>query len=203
MNTCENESIKNILDIDFYARDTSVVAEELIGKLLVRQYKGNKSAIVLSGIITETEAYYGSDDPASHAYRGITQRSKIMFGRPGIAYVYFCYGMHYMLNAVTEKTGVPGAVLIRAARPVSGMEIMMDNRQVRKKRIIADGPGKLTQAFGIDLKDNGKDLTMESSCLKIYNYAIGTANIKVKRSYRIGLSKGNDRQLRFMIEDKY
>jgi DNA-3-methyladenine glycosylase len=199
MNTCENESIKNILDIDFYARDTSVVAEELIGKLLVRKYKGNKSAIVLSGIITETEAYYGSDDPASHAYRGITQRSKIMFGRPGIAYVYFCYGMHYMLNAVTEKTGVPGAVLIRAARPVSGMEIMMDNRQVRKKRIIADGPGKLTQAFGIDLKDNGKDLTRGSSCLKIYNYAIGTANIKVKRSYRIGLSKGNDRQLRFMI----
>jgi DNA-3-methyladenine glycosylase len=190
----------SILDAGFYERDTAVVAEGLIGKLLVRKYTVIKPALVLSGIITETEAYYGSDDPASHAYRGITKRSGIMFGRPGIAYVYFCYGAHYMLNAVTEIEGVPGAVLIRAARPVAGIKTMMENRKVSDKGILANGPGKLAQAFGIDLEDNGTDLTVKNSFLNICNCDTGGGNIKIKRSSRVGLSRGQDRKLRFMLE---
>ena len=193
--------IGNILNIDFYKRDTSTVARELIGKILVRKYPDSKSTEILSGIITETEAYYGDDDPASHAYRGITQRSKIMFGRPGIAYVYFCYGVHYMLNAVTEKKDTPGAVLIRAVRPVSGIELMIANRKVSDTRSLTDGPGKLTQAFEIDLKDNGKDLTEAGSCLNIYSSAIRTGSIKISISNRIGLSKGREKQLRFIMKN--
>ncbi len=193
----------SILGIDFYERDTAVVAEELLGKLLVKRYTGNRSGIVISGIITETEAYYGSDDPASHAYRGMTQRTKIMFGRPGIAYIYFCYGVHHMLNAVTEKTGIPGAVLIRAARPVSGKETMIANRCVSNEAVLTNGPGKLTKAFGIDLNDNGKDLTVKSSCLNIYSTDTGVNDIRFKRSSRIGLSKGREQLLRFTIEDRY
>ena len=203
METFKNTLSGIILDVDFYARDTAVVAEELLGKILVKRYQGNRSSIVVGGIITETEAYYGSDDPASHAYRGMTQRSKIMFGRPGIAYVYFCYGVHYMFNAVTEKTGVPGAVLIRAVRPVSGLEKMITNRCVGDKAVLTDGPGKLTQAFGIALNDNGKDLTVKSSCLNIYRPGAGVGYIRVKRSLRIGLSRGREKLLRFIIEDDH
>ena len=206
VNKLKDEKYKmtgSILDAVFYERDTAAVAEELIGKLLVRKYTGKKPASVLSGIITETEAYYGSDDPASHAYRGITKRSRIMFGRPGIAYVYFCYGVHYMLNAVTEVAGVPGAVLIRAARPVAGIKIMMENRKVSDKEVLANGPGKLSQAFGIDLEDNGTDLTLQNSFLNICDCDAGRGNIKIKRSSRVGLSRGKNSKLRFMLEGQY
>jgi len=99
-----------ILGRNFYERDTVLVAQELLGKVLFF----NNTA----GKIVETEAYYGKKDPGSHAYRGITERNKIMFGPPGFSYVYFCYGSHFLFNVVTEKYGIPGAVLIRALEPV-------------------------------------------------------------------------------------
>ncbi len=114
-----------VLNESFYERDTSLVAKELLGKILIRRTEGQ----TLGGFIVETEAYYGDTDPASHAFRGKTPRSKIMFGRAGIAYVYFCYGMYNLLNAVTEKQDMPGAVLIRALEPVYGIEIMKKRRK--------------------------------------------------------------------------
>jgi DNA-3-methyladenine glycosylase len=196
--------LNNILDTAFYERDTSVVAAELIGKILLRQYPdpSNSSSIrLLAGVIIETEAYYGSEDPASHAFRGATKRSKIMFGRAGIAYVYFCYGVHHMLNAVTEREGIPGAVLIRAVKPVGGIKSLMENRKIPKTDNLTDGPGKVTEAFKIDLKDNGCDLSDRESRLNICSPEGKIGDIRVLRAPRIGISKGKEKLLRFRIED--
>lgn len=143
-----------ILVKDFYARDTLKVARELLGKKLVRRIGG----IELSGMIVETEAYCGRQDSACHAHRGQTPRNAIMFGHPGHAYVYFTYGMHYMLNLVTEEEGSPCAVLIRAVLPLAGIEEMEARRQKKGKQL-TNGPAKLCQAFGIDKSLNGWDLT--------------------------------------------
>jgi DNA-3-methyladenine glycosylase len=141
----------------FYERDTVVVAPALLGQRLVRMLNGQR----LSGLICETEAYGGTDDPASHAYRR-TPRSAIMFGPPGVAYVYyvyFIYGMHHCLNAVTACAGYPGAVLIRGIFPAEGIEFMRRQRPRVTDGHLADGPGKLCQALGITLALNGSDLT--------------------------------------------
>jgi DNA-3-methyladenine glycosylase len=115
----------------------------------------------LSGLICETEAYGGADDQASHAYRP-TPRSAIMYGPPGVAYIYFIYGMHHCLNAVTECDGRPGAVLIRSISPTEGMERLRANRPGVADRHLADGPGKLCQALAITNALNGIDLTGNS-----------------------------------------
>lgn len=136
------------------------VARDLLGQRLVRVLHG----VRLAGWITETEAYAGPDDPASHAYRR-TPRSSIMYGQPGYAYVYFVYGTHHCLNAVTDADGNPGAVLIRALIPQEGLELMQQNRGRSSQPVapagrgIADGPGKLCQALGIAMSENGLDLT--------------------------------------------
>jgi len=148
------------LSRSFYARDSVTVARAMLGQGLVRVLNG----VRLAGWIAETEAYAGPDDPASHAYRR-TPRSSIMYGQPGHAYVYFIYGTHHCLNAVTDVDGVPGAVLIRALIPQEGLELMRQNRGLpsqtitRMERGIADGPGKLCRALGITLSENGLDLT--------------------------------------------
>jgi DNA-3-methyladenine glycosylase len=144
----------NILDRKFYKRDTLQVARALIGKKLVRQING----LELVGMIVETEAYYGEADSACHAHRGKTSRNAVMFGAPGHAYVYFTYGMHYMLNLVTEAKGSPCAVLIRAVLPFAGIE-EMEVRRRRKGAELTNGPAKLCQALGIDKSLNGWDLT--------------------------------------------
>src|SRR5579883_1151698 len=123
------------LSYDFYNRDTVEVAQDLLGKRL--------SVGSYSGIITETEAYRGSDDEASHAFRGPTKRSAIMFGPAGYAYVYLIYGMYYCLNIVTEELGIPGAVLIRGVLTPDGN---------------LNGPGKLCRSFGITKEQNGLNL---------------------------------------------
>jgi DNA-3-methyladenine glycosylase len=143
----------------FYVRDSVTVARGLLGQRLVRVLDGLR----LGGLICETEAYGGTDDPASHAFRR-TDRSAIMYGPPGFAYVYFIYGVHHCLNAVTEPDGVPGAVLIRALLPGENLAEMRRRRGLRESvsdrlRGIADGPGKLCQALGITLGENGLDLT--------------------------------------------
>ncbi len=148
-----------ILSRSFYRRPTLTVARELLGARLVRVLDGVK----LVGLITETEAYFGHDDLASHAKAGRTIRTDPMFGPPGHAYVYFTYGNHWMLNAVTEQEGFPAAVLIRAIQPIEGIDVMMERRKGRD----TFGPGKLTQALGITKSENYADLTESGSSLWI------------------------------------
>jgi DNA-3-methyladenine glycosylase len=144
----------DILNRNFYRQDTLQVARSLLGRKLVRQINGCE----LSGMIAETEAYCGQADSACHAHRGKTKRNAVMFGEPGHAYVYFTYGMHYMLNLVTEDADNPCAVLIRAVIPLTGVEDM-EARRKRKGADLTNGPAKLCQAFGIDKSLNGWDLT--------------------------------------------
>ena len=184
-----------ILPRKFYERDTSKVARTLLGKALVK-YSGLK---MVGGIIVETEAYYGQDDPASHAYGGKTRRSKIMFGRPGIAYVYLCYGMYCLLNIVTESKEKPGAVLIRALKPIWGIDIMKRRRNMESG--LTDGPGKLTIALGINIKDNGADVVRSENGLYIFDYKKGNNN-KITVTGRIGIKKGEDKLLRFLIKNE-
>jgi DNA-3-methyladenine glycosylase len=146
------------LDRTFFARPTLVVARDLIGRRLVRLEGGRR----LAGLITETEAYVGQEDLASHARAGRTLRTQVMFGPPGITYVYFTYGRHWLLNAVTETEGFPAAVLIRGMLPVEGVKAMQGRRSGRHSPTplwrLTDGPAKLTQALAIDGSWNGLDL---------------------------------------------
>jgi DNA-3-methyladenine glycosylase len=144
----------SILNRKFYQRDTLQVARMLIGKKLVRQING----LELAGMIVETEAYCGEADSACHAHRGMTARNTVMFGEPGHTYVYFTYGMHYMLNLVTEAKGRPCAVLVRAILPLAGVQ-EMEARRTRNGTQLSNGPAKLCQALGIDKSLNGWDLT--------------------------------------------
>jgi DNA-3-methyladenine glycosylase len=143
----------------FYNRPTLIVARELIGARLVRILDG----VRLAGIITEVEAYVGEEDLGCHAKSGRTKRNAVMYGPAGHAYVYFTYGMHWMLNAVTEREGFPAAVLIRAMEPVEGVDI------ISARRLGGDtaGPGRLTQALGIDLSLNCACICMPDSGLWI------------------------------------
>lgn len=152
------------LSRSFYARSGLTVARELLGCVLARRLP---DGMILRGRIVETEAYIGEEDKACHARAGRTARTDPLYGPPGLAYVYFTYGMHYMLNAVAEPEGRPAAVLIRAAEPLQGMEWMVTARGAGARTVsareaaarhIAAGPARLTQAFGIDLRLNRADL---------------------------------------------
>ncbi len=134
---------------DFYARSVHTVARELVG-CVVRHGE-------TAGRIVETESYH-MEEPACHAYAGVTERTNTLFGEPGRAYVYFSYGVHSLLNAVAEEEGVGAAVLIRALEPVDGVEAMRERRRVRREDELCSGPGKLTQALGIGLSLNGSSL---------------------------------------------
>jgi DNA-3-methyladenine glycosylase len=149
----------NILPRDFYTRPTLTVARELIGARLVRILNG----VRLAGLIIEVEAYIGEEDLGCHAKSGKTKRNAVMYDPPGFAYVYFTYGHHWMLNAVTEREGFPAAVLLRGIEPVEGVEVMLQRRSGRDTR----GPGKLAQALSIDGLLNGVDLCMQDSGLWI------------------------------------
>ena len=173
---------KTILNRKFYDRDTSRVAKDLLGKVLVKESGG----IITSGIIVETEAYYGSDDPASHAFGGSTSRSSIMFGKAGIAYIYLCYGVHWLLNIVTEKKTTPGAVLIRGLKPVDGIGDMQKRRKTAGTGSeLTNGPGKLTVAMGIDSSGNGKDVTDPGSGIYIADSDLGSKDLTIKNTKRI------------------
>jgi len=152
-------SVVNILPRYFYARPTLTVARELLGARLVQILDGMR----LAGIITEAEAYIGEEDLGCHAKSGKTKRNAVMYGPPGHAYVYFTYGMHWMLNAVTEREGFPAAVLIRAMEVVEGADLISARRQGRD----TTGPAKLTQALGIDAALNGVSLCDPDSGLWI------------------------------------
>ena len=190
------EEIK-MLERAFYERDTRIVAFELIGKMLTFEENG----LLLSGRIVETEAYLGNQDPASHAYRGPTPRNRVMFGPPGTSYVYFTYGNHHCLNVVTEKEGRAGAVLIRAAEPLSGISTMMKRRGPVSKEALTNGPGKLTQAFGITRKHSG--LEMVRPPLYITDSEDGKTvsqpPARIQAAKRIGISRAKEKLFRFYL----
>jgi len=178
------------LSRDFYARPTLDVARDLIGKVLVHETAAGRAA----GIIVEAEAYIGEADPACHAAPGPTARNAPLYGPPGIAYVYLNYGMHYLVNAVTEGEGSPAAVLIRALEPIEG-EGLMRRRRARGTARRADafdtvelcrGPGNLTRALGISLEQNRRDLTR--SPLRIEDR--GLAARAVAWTHRVGIAVG-------------
>ncbi|HRH69003.1 MAG TPA: DNA-3-methyladenine glycosylase [Flavobacteriales bacterium] len=144
-----------ILRRSFYLeQDACEAARSLLGKVIVTRIGGS----VTAGLITETEAYMGIDDRASHAYGGKrTNRNEVMYARGGVAYVYICYGIHHLFNVVVHDTEVPHAVLIRAIRPLEGMEAMLLRRP--SARDSTGGPGTLTQTLGISVQHNGEELT--------------------------------------------
>lgn len=151
------------LDRSFFARDTVTVARDLLGRVLVHEAEGRRVA----GRIVETEAYTGRDDMASHAHRGKTPRNAVMFGPVGVSYVYFIYGMYWLLNVVARPAGAdyPAAVLLRALEPLEGLEWMAARRPGRPQREWTSGPGRLTVALGIDGSLNGVDMTAPDSPL--------------------------------------
>ncbi len=178
----------------FYARDTVRVAKDLLGKLLVRVIDGK----VLSGMIVETEAYT-ADDPASHAYKGISKRNRVMFGDVGYAYVYFIYGNHYCLNVVAKDLSMSaGAVLIRALEPVDGIEVMIRNSNSINVDKVTSGPGRLTRALLISKEYNGIDLTVRGP-LYIADYT-SIDDMHIIATSRIGISKARDRLWRFIVK---
>jgi DNA-3-methyladenine glycosylase len=178
----------------FYTRNTLTVAEELLGKHLVRYTLGAE----IVGRIVEVEAYGGSDDPGSHAYCGRTPRNQLMFRKGGFAYVYFVYGKHYCFNVVTEKHDVPGAVLIRALEPVKGIETMKKNRRTSDVLNLTNGPAKLTEAMNITGKQNGLDLT-KSKELFICKLE-EKERFEVVSTKRIGIKVGVDKPWRLYIK---
>jgi len=175
---------------DFYERWVVNVARDLLGKLLIRRIDGK----VLMGRIVEVEAYRGSDDPASHAYRGKTERNKVMFDRGGLAYIYLAYGVHRLLNVTAEPPGEPAAVLIRALEPLGGIEVMMSFRGTSDLRALTSGPGRLTEALKIGLELNGLDLTSSD---ELFIADDGFRGFEVGSSPRIGVR--DRRKWRFYI----
>jgi len=179
----------------FFNRNSVVVAKELLGKILASNL-GNKK---VSGMIVETEAYRGDKDAGSHAYKKVTPRNKIMYGPPGHAYVYFCYGNHYLLNIVTESEGNPGAVLIRALEPVTNVKEMVKRRKVKDKRKLTNGPGKLTQALAIGKNENGLDVTKSNKLFLIDSRK--RKKLKIISASRVGIKQGMDKKWRFYVKD--
>lgn len=174
----------------FYERETTTVARELLGRILVRRLEGE----LLAGVIVETEAY-GPDDPASHAWRGETRRNAVMFGPPGRLYVYLTYGMHWCMNAVTGPPGIGEAVLIRALEPLAGLEAMRRNRGGVPDRLLCSGPARACQALGITGAENGADLAGDA----VYILEERVPVERVAAGPRIGIRHAVERPWRFHI----
>lgn len=154
-----------ILPLSFYESDDVVkISQALLGKVLVTHINGQRSA----GIIVETEAYRAPEDKASHAYNNrCTQRTKTMFNRGGVAYIYLCYGIHHLFNVVTASEGTPHAVLIRAIQPIEGIDLMLKRRKMTQQNAqLCSGPGKLTQALGISRHMDGVSLLQSPICIE-------------------------------------
>jgi len=178
-----------ILKRSFYARDSVAVARDLLGKVLAHGET--------AGIIVETEAYPGGDDLASHSARGVTPRTRVIFGPPGHAYVYLIYGMYECLNLVAEPDGAAGCVLLRALEPVAGVERMRERRpRARRVEELASGPGKLTLAMDITRNHNGWDVTRGSLVVR---EPVEIRPIEIAVTRRIGIRHCADRPLRFLI----
>lgn len=185
----------SILTSDFYQRDTAIVAKDLIGKKLIRTLNGS----LVGGIITETEAYGYSNDPASHAYRGKTLRNSAMFGPVGHAYIYFIYGNHFCFNIVARsKDQLAGAVLIRSILPTDGIESMLFRRNKITNKDLTNGPGKLSQALGITKELNTISLHHNEQLYVVEDTVVFSELIQ--ETERIGISKGKDLLWRFLAK---
>lgn len=169
---------------EFFARNTLIVARELIGTRLVRLEQGKR----IAGIINETEAYRGEEDLGCHARAGLTPRTSVMYGPPGHAYVYFTYGMHWMLNFVTETEGFPGAVLIRGIYPAEGVDAVSERRNPHPFSQWTNGPAKLCQALGIDKGFNGTDICAPEAELFV-EFGDSIPDSSVTQGPRVGLNK--------------
>lgn len=180
--------------LNLLTRDVLKAAPALLGAYLVR---GD-----LRARIVETEAYRAKDDPACHAYRSRTKRNDVMFGPPGFAYVYFSYGVHWMLNVTAHVEGNAAAVLIRAAEPLEGLPDMHRRRDTVVPANLLSGPGKLCQAFEITGEDNGLNLFDPRSSLRIEPPEKPLAKSKILAGPRIGISQGMDLPWRYMDADR-
>lgn len=194
-----NSSALVPLPRDFYSRDPRAVSRGLLGKVLVRRQQKKR----LTARIVEVEAYLGQDDPAAHSASGRTARNFVLFGPPGLTYVYFIYGNHYCFNVSCLPDGEAGGVLFRALEPISGIEQMAEGRDLALDestdlRKLTSGPGRLAEAFGITReRDNEKDLTSPKSDLFIADDGFRTPRIEI--TPRIGITKAADHPLRYII----
>ena len=175
---------------DFYARWVHDVAHDLVGCVI----RHGETA----GRVVETESYH-MEEPACHAFAGVTERTSTLFGPPGNAYVYFSYGVHSLLNAVAEEPGVGAAVLIRALEPVDGIELMRRRRKVIRDEDLCNGPGKLTQALGIGLSLNGSSLG--DGPIEVLTREPGSREPRIVLGERIGITKAADLPWRFCDAD--
>jgi DNA-3-methyladenine glycosylase len=185
--------VGRILRRDFYDRGTEIVSRELLGAVLeCRTDEG-----VASGTIVETEAYIGEHDAACHAAVGRTRRTEPLYGPPGIAYVYFIYGMHWCINAVTRGEDLPSAVLIRALEPLEGLPLMRRRRpKARSDRELTNGPGKLCAALGIDRRMNGLPLQRHPVVIREGEFV---RESEIVITPRVGITQAADWPLRFFV----
>lgn len=184
-------------------QDVIFLAKDLLGKVLFTEIDGK----ITAGIIVETEAYFGVQDKASHAYGGRrTNRTEIMYNKGGVSYVYLCYGIHYLFNIVTGNQDEPHAVLIRAIEPLIGKDIIESRRNMpAEKRSVSSGPGSAAKAMGIDLTFNGKDLTGDE--IWIEDHGIRYAEDAIAAGPRVGVAYAQEDALlpwRFFVKgNKY
>jgi len=192
-----------LLAATFYARPTAEVARRLLGRVLVSDVRSRRTA----GRIVETEAYVGPHDPACHAWGGRrTPRCEWLYGPPGTAYIYFTYGMHWCLNAVTEAPGYPAAVLIRALEPLAGLETMRRRRGGVPDGQLCSGPARLCEALGITGALNGVSLARraaagESPLRIVSDGRRPSTRSRVAVTPRIGVTRAADWPLRFLLKD--
>jgi DNA-3-methyladenine glycosylase len=187
----------SFLPRDFFARNTVVVACDLLGCRIERRIKGKR----VVATIVEVEAYLGESDPASHAFRGPTPRSSVMFGPAGHLYVYLSYGVHRCVNVVTEDDGVAGAVLLRGAEIVSGLDVVRDLRGNDGAGVdLLRGPGNLGKGLGMELTDTDLDVCKANSA---FHFLSGDGEaVTVARGPRVGITKAVDAPLRFWHEPR-
>lgn len=191
------------LPVEFYLRDDVVkIARELIGKVIFTNFNNE----ITAGVISETEAYAGAVDKASHAWNNRrTARTEVMFQNGGISYVYLCYGMHHLFNVVTAQVGVPNAVLLRGIHPLKGLAVMENRRNMSAgRKTFADGPGKASQALGITTSENGTDLQSERIWIEDHGFCPEDSEVLV--GPRIGVEyAGEDAKLpyRFVLKPDY
>jgi DNA-3-methyladenine glycosylase len=181
-------AVAEVLPASFYDRPVLEVAPDLIGCVLRH---GD-----CAGVIVEAEAYHQSE-PGSHAYIGIRPRTRTLFGRPGVGYVYRSYGIHACINAVTEREGIGAAVLIRALEPIEGVDLMRARRRLERVEALCSGPGKLTQALGIELAHDGVDLA--AGPITISEPLPQWREVEIVASTRIGLTKAAELPWRFGV----
>ena len=201
MRIAKNRNSRSMVPLprDFYTRDPRAVSRDLLGKILVRRQRRN----LLTARIVEVEAYLGQGDPAAHSHRGRTPRNFVLFGPPGLSYVYFIYGNHYLFNVSCLPDGEAGGVLFRALEPISGIEQMAEARDLAidgsgDLRKLTSGPGRLAEAFGITReRDNEKDLTSPKSDLFITEDGFRPGRIEI--TPRIGITQAAERPLRYII----